>query len=225
MFIKRFMLYVSFFTLFFRYSAYGQDDIRSQKIIDDMAHRFKSYPSVSLSFSATVAQLQDKSETEYEGKIWVKDNQYKLELPDYTIYFDGSKIYRYLPEVKEVNINKPDPNEDDEDFQLLNPQTYFNLSSKSFKSKLVRESSQDNRKVYEIDLYPIRLKTTRYSRIRATIEQHTLQLVHLKAFLKDGTQYTLSFKPYGILQTALRDSFFSFNPIEHPEVEVIDLTF
>ena len=135
------------------------------------------------------------------------------------------KYTNYIPEVKEVNVNKPDPDEDDEDFQLLNPQTYLNISSKSFKSKLVKESTLNNRKVHEIDLYPIQLKTTKYSRIRLMVEKSTLQLVHLKAFLKDGTQYTLSFKPYEVLQTALRDSFFTFNTLEHPNVEVIDLSF
>ena len=219
-------IFILFFSLFaFLLCTNGQDDARSQKIIDDMTAKFKSYPSVSLSFSANITQLQDKSEMEQDGKIWLKGNKYKLEIPDQIFYFDGSKIYRYLPEDHEVYINKPDPDEDDEDFQLLNPQTYFNISSKSFKSKLVKESTQNNRKVYEIDLYPIQLKTTKYSRIHLMVEKSTLQLVHLKAILKDGTQYTLSFKPYEILQTALRDSFFTFNTLEHPDVEVIDLAF
>jgi outer membrane lipoprotein-sorting protein len=221
-----FTLHSSVFALFFLFAAYGQDDTRSQKIVDDMTAKFKSYPSVSLSFSVTVTQMQDKSEMKQEGKMWIKgSSKYKVEMPDYTIYFDGAKIYQYLPEAREVTVNKPDPDENDEDFQLLNPQTYFNLSSKSFKSKLVKESTQNNRKVYEIDLYPIQMKTAKFSRIRIMVEKTTLQLVHLKAFLKDGSQYALSFKPYETLQTALRDSFFTFNSMEHPDVEVIDLTF
>ena len=107
----------------------------------------------------------------------------------------------------------------------MNPQTYFNLSSKNFKSKLVKESTQDNRKAYEIDLYPIQVKTTKYSRIRLTVEKSTLQIVSMQAFLKDRTQYALSFKPYNVLQTALHDSFFTFSAIDHPGVEIIDLTF
>ena len=211
------------FSVLFLMCSYGQDDAKSQKIIDDTAAKFKSYPSVSISFSVNITQLQDKSETEQEGKIWLKGNRYKLEIPDYVIFYDGSKIYQYLPEYEEVRITKPE--EDDEDFQLMNPQTYFNISSKTFKSKLVKETTQNNRKVYEIDLYPIQVKTTKYSRIRVMIEKTTLQLVHLKAFMKDGTQYTLSFKPYEVNQTALRDSFFTFNTLEYPKVEVIDLSF
>ena len=223
---KLFILHSSFFTLFFLFCAYGQqNDPRSQKIIDDMAAKFKTYPSVSLSFSATITQLQDNSETEMEGKIWVKSTKYKLEIPEYVIYYDGSKIYQYLPEVNEVNIYKPDPDDDNEDFQLLNPLTYFNLSSKSFKSNFVKESVQNKRNVYEIDLYPIQLKTTSFSRIRVMVEKTTLQLVYLKAFMKDGTHYELSFKPYQIPQSALRDSFFTFNKLEHPNVEEIDLSY
>jgi outer membrane lipoprotein-sorting protein len=224
---KIFILHSLLFIFFFLFAAYSQDDTRSQKIIDDMAARFKSYQSVFLSFTATVIQWQDKPETEQEGKIWVKGSKYKLEVPDQTIYCDGSKIYQYLPDAGEVNITPADhPAEsDDEDLQLLNPQTYFNLSSKSFKSKLVKESTRNNRKVYEIDLYPIQIKTTRYSRIHIMVEKSTLQLVHLRAYLKDGNQYALAFKPYDILPAALRDSFFTFNSIDHPDVEVIDLTF
>jgi len=222
---KLFILFSSFFILLFLSCAYGQNDARAQKIIDDMTAKFKTYPSVFLNFSTTVTQLQDQSETELEGKLWLKSNKYKLEAPDQVIYFDGSKIYQYLPDVQEVNIMKPDPEVDDEVFQLLNPQSYFNLSSKSFKSNLVKENTMNNRRVYEIDLYPINIKTTNFSRIRVMIEKPTQQLVYLKAYMKDGIQYTLSFKPYEIFSSALRDSFFTFNKSEHPGVEVIDLTF
>ncbi len=211
--------------LFCSVYSYGQDDARSQKIIDDLTAKFKTYPSVSIDFSATVTQMQDKSESAQQGKIWIKGNKYKLEIPEYVFYHDGTKLYQYIPEAKEVNVSQPDLDEDDEDFQLMNPQTYFNLSSKKFKSKLVKEGIRDNRKVYEIDLYPIQVKTTKYSRIRLMAEKSTLQIVYLKAYLKDGTQYTLSFKPYEVLPTALRDSFFTFSKIDHPDVEVIDLTF
>ena len=223
---KKFFIFLSsFFAFLLLFCAYGQDDPRSQKIIDDMAAKFKTYPSVFISFSVIITQLQDQSETEQSGKLWLKNNKYKLELPDFVIFFDGSKIYHYLPEVQEVNITKPDPNENDEVFQLMNPQTYFNISSKIFKSNLVKESTLNNRRVSEINLYPIQLKTTNYSRINMMVEKSTLQLVYLKTFMKDGIHYTISFKPYEIHRTALPDSFFTFNKSEHPNVEVIDLTF
>lgn len=205
-------------------SIYAQDDARSQKIIDDMAAKLKTYPSVSLDFSATVTSLQNKTETEMEGKLWLKTNKYKIETSDFLLFFDGSKSYYYLTNENEVNVTKPDPNEDGDDFQLFNPQSYFNLSSKSFKSNLVKETVRNDRNVYEINLYPIQIKTARYSRIHIMIEKTTLQLVYLKAFMNDGTNYTLSFKPYQIHQNALRDSFFIFNPVEYPGVEIIDLT-
>ena len=207
--------------------TYSQvDDPRSKKIIDDMTARFKSYSSVSLDFSISIENLQNGSETNQAGKVWVKSDKYKLEVPDYVIYFDGTKIYQYMPlPINEVIITKPDADEDDEDFQLLNPQTYFNLSSKNFKSNFVRESTHSSREVYEIDLYPIHLNTTKYSRIRIMVDRSTLQLVYIKAIMKNGIHYTLNFKPYSILQPALRDSFFVFNRNEHPNVEVIDLTF
>jgi len=107
----------------------------------------------------------------------------------------------------------------------MNPQSYLNISSKIFKSNLVRESTQNNRRVYEINLYPIQVKTTNYSRIHVKVEKSTLQIVYLKAFMNDGTHYALSFEPYNVYKVALRDSFFTFNKSEHPNVEVIDLIF
>ena len=220
---KFFIFHILFFS--FLCSIYGQDEALSQKIIDDMTSKFKTYPSVSLDFSATITSLKDKSETEQEGKLWLKNNKYKLETSEFVIFYDGSKIYHYMPAVKEVNVAKPDPNENSEEFQLFNPQSYFNISSKSFKSKLIKETVDKGRKVYELDLYPVHLKTAAYSRIRIMIEKTTFQMVYLKAFMNDGTNYTLSFKPYQIPKYALQDSFFTFNPLEHPGVEVIDLTF
>ncbi|MDR1866013.1 MAG: outer membrane lipoprotein carrier protein LolA [Bacteroidales bacterium] len=213
------------FLLLFPAFLYGQEDTRAQKIIDDMVARIGACPSVQLTFSATVTRLQDKSESMHDGKLWLKNNRYKLELlPDNILLFNGEKLYQFLPEVNEVNVTQPDMNEDDEDFQLFNPRTFFRLSSKNFKSHLVRESTQNNRKVYEMDLYPLQVKTTKYSRVRVCVEKETLQIVRLTAFMKDGTQYALTFQPYTVLK-ALPDSFFEFSVAEHPGVEIIDLTF
>ena len=216
----------SVLTLFFIFCAYGQNDPVSQKIIDDMTARFKTFQSVAVNFSFVVINIQNNSETEpNDGKLWVKGEKYKLDLPpEYVIYFDGDKIYQYLPTVNEVNIARPDLDDDDE-FQLLNPQSYFNISSKIFRSNLVRESTHDRRAVYEIDLYPVNLQTSNFSRIRIMVEKSTLQLVYSRVFMKNATQYSLSFKPYEILRTPLGDSFFVFNRNDYPNVEVIDLTF
>ena len=190
-----------------------------------MTAKFKTFQSVSLEFQLTVTNLQDDSETEQEGKIWVKGDKYKLEIPEFVIYFDGTKIYQFMPTVNEVNIVKPDPDDDDEDFQLLNPQTYLNLSSQNFRSQFLRETTFSGRGVFEIDLYPVQFSASRFSRIRVMIEKSTMQLVYMRAFMKNGIHYTMSFKPYTVIQPALRDSFFVFNRAEHPNVEVIDLTF
>ena len=224
---KLFTLHSSLFIFLFLFCAYGQvDDPRSKKIIDDMTAKFKTYPSVSISFSATGTLLQGQQETELEGKLWIKKiDKYKLEIPDQVIYFDGSKIYQYLPEVNEVNIMPPASDESDESSQLLNPLTYFNLSSKNFQSRLVKESTLNNRRVYEIDLYPIQVKTTKFSRIRLMIEKSTFHLVYINAIMKDTTQFAITFRPYDVHKTALPDSFFTFNKLEHPDVEIIDLTF
>jgi outer membrane lipoprotein-sorting protein len=198
--------------------------MRSQKILDDMAIRIKTYAGVQLSFSATVTQLQDKSESTHAGKIWLKDDKYKMELSDQTLYFNGVKLYQYLPEVKEVNVTQSDMSEDDDDLQLFNPKALFRLSSKNFRSNFVREGMENHRKIFEIDLYPVQVKTTRYSRIRLCIEQETLQMAHLKAFMKDGTQYAIDFAPY-VMERDLPDSFFEFPASAHPDVEINDLTF
>jgi outer membrane lipoprotein-sorting protein len=127
--------------------------------------------------------------------------------------------------MKEVNVSKPDTDDNNGDFHLLNPQTWFNISSKNFKTNLNKESTQNNRAVYEIDLYPVQIKNARYSRIRIMVEKSTLQLVYLKVFMSDGVHCALSLKPYNIPQNVLPDAFFVFNKAEYPNVDVIDLTF
>ena len=202
---------------------YGQDDSHSKKILDEVAAKFKNYPCVQIDFSMTVAQLQNDSEITHKGKIWLKSDKYKLEIPENTLYFDGTKLYHYMSDVKEVNVSRPDM-DDNEELQMFNPKTFFNFSSKNFKSDLVKESTQYGRRVMEINLYPVDIKSSGYSRIGLYVEKGTSQIVYLKAVMKNGTRYTLTFSPYNILK-ALPDAFFIFNASEHPGVEVIDLTF
>jgi len=224
---KLFIFHCSLFFALSTLSSYGQgqqSSARAQEIVNSMTARIKTFPSVSLNFTLNIIQLQEDTETEQEGRMWLQNNMFKLETPDYVVFFDGTNFFQYMPEFREAYKMPHDPASNNEDFQLLNPMTYFNISPNNFRTFLLRESTQNSRSVYEIDLIPVDVFGTSYSRIHLMVERSTMQLAYLKVFMKDGMHIALTFKPYSII-SALSNSFFTFNPAEHPNVELIDLSF
>lgn len=206
---------------------FAQSDQKSEKILAELSARFKAYNSLTIKFNTTITNLQSNTNSTSKATLHLKQEKYKLILPDMEIMFDGKKLYNYLSDVDEVTISIPEDAEGGElsDFQLLNPKTFYNLSSTHFKSNFVKEEPYNNRQGVTIDLYPKNIKSSHYSRIRLHIEKNTLQLIHLKAFMKSGIHYDLDFEKYVIPNPTLSDTIFTFNKKEHPTTEIIDLTF
>ena len=139
------------------------------------------------------------------------------------ITFDGKSIYTYLKEAKEINITKPEPSKTNNgEFFFSNPRDLFKVRN-DFKPTLVKETNIGATLCYEIDLYPINLKTN-YSRIRMHIDKTTFQIVDTKIFMKDGTQHLIEFKNFQP-NIDMADSEFLFDQKKYPGTEVNDMRF
>jgi Outer membrane lipoprotein-sorting protein len=205
--------------------VHAQDDSRSKPILEKVASANNGYKTIKTDFklttSSNVPSEQPHSET---GKILMKGERYHLLLSNSDITFDGKSIYTYAKASNEINITKPEPSKVDKgDFFFSNPKDIFKGYNKNFKSTLVKETNLSNVQVYEIDLYPIDLKT-KYIRIRMHISKSTYQIVDMKCYLKDGGQYLLEFSNFSA-NVALDDKEFTFDAKKYPNAEINDMRF
>lgn len=195
------------------FTTLAQNDSKAKEILDKTAAKFKAYPAAEVEFTLTMENPEEDINEVHEGKAWMKGNMYKVNLMDVENYYNGKIIYTYMPEVQEVNIKNP--SEEEEGF--LNPTTLFDIHNQGFEQKLINNTSNNS----YIELYPKEKKN--FEKIGIWVNPTTSSIQKVTSFGKDGNQVTIAIKSIKQLNPVPADSFFTFDPNKHPEVEVIDM--
>src|SRR5689334_1658932 len=99
--------------LVFAKFAFAQYDPKALEILDAMSKKYKAIPAFEANISYTLTNEVEKINEEFKGKITVKGEKYRLVLPEQEVINNGSTIWTYLPEAKEVNIDNYDPKSED----------------------------------------------------------------------------------------------------------------
>lgn len=208
--------FVIFIPVFF---AFSQEDPVAEKILDHLSEKTKSLEPFHITFHFTTINLQDKSQSSFTGELILSGKKYHLKTGDSEIFFNGKTIWNYLPDVNEVNIMLPDP---EDDSFLAHPERLFTDYKTVFKYHYIGINHIDAKELYVVDLYPTDLKKD-YSRIRLQINKTKLLLYSARYFGKTGIQYIVRIDKFVPLKNT-DSSAFIFRAADHPGVEVIDLT-
>lgn len=215
---------VFFLLVSVHFSMNAQTSDQSKQLLEQSSTKNNGYKTIKADFKFSTSNLQNDKKINETGKIAIKGDNYHLSLSNTEIIFDGKAVYTYLKEANEVNITKPEPSKKDNGvFFFSNPHDVFKIYSKDFKSKLIQETTIGSLPCYEIDLYPIDLKT-KYSRIRMHIAKTNLQILDLKIFQKDGTLYLLEFTSF-ITNSDISETEFTFDSKKYPKAEINDMRF
>ncbi|HCC71868.1 MAG TPA: hypothetical protein DEQ09_12070 [Bacteroidales bacterium] len=195
-------------------SLSAQKDPVATAILDKFSEKSLSAPSVSMKFNLRIHDKIEDSMQESEGQLVIKNNRYKLELPDNIIWFDGQSTWNLSPEVKEVTVSLPDP---DENTFMTNPTSLFDIYKQDFKYRLLEKSE----KASVIDLYPENPSNTEFSLIRLVIDEQN-SLVSALYRRKDGIDLYIDVNKYS-LKNDYPSEYFKFDPAKYPDVDIIDM--
>ncbi len=195
-------------------SVSGQDDPQAVKILDRFSATATGAPSVSMKFLLiTTDQIENTKDT-IEGSVILSKNNYKLELPDNIIWYNGETLWSYLPVEKEVTITSPD--QKDDSFQTR-PSSIFTMYKNGYKCRLIEEKAD----LYIIDLYPEDIKNELIS-VRLSISKPSVNLKRFEYKRRDGIIIDLVISEYN-LKVNPKPGTFVFSPSSYKGVEVIDM--
>jgi outer membrane lipoprotein carrier protein len=202
--------------------ALAQNDTKT--ILDKVAAVHNGYKAIQADFKFSTTSPDSKEPQTETGKILLKGDKYHLTMNNMDILFDGKSIYTYLPKSKEVNITKPEPaKKENGDFFFSNPRDIFKGYNKNFKSAFSKENNAANSSYYEIDLFPIDLKT-KYTKVHMLVHKQSFHIFNITLFLKDGTQHFLEFTNF-LPGQDMPDNEFVFDSKKYPGTEVNDMRF
>jgi outer membrane lipoprotein-sorting protein len=205
---------VLFLLLFSAMIAAQTDDQNAIKILDRFSNNALQSPAVSMKFKLVTENLAENSKDTLEGSVIISKDKYKLDLPDNTIWFNGTTSWSYLPAEKEVTITKADRK--DNSFQSR-PSQIFSMYKKGYKTRLVEEKTDS----YIVDLYPEDIKGEML-RVRLAIGKSLQNLISLEYKKRDGAIITLHVKEYDLKTSPTSDTFV-FHPENFKGVEVVDM--
>jgi outer membrane lipoprotein-sorting protein len=192
----------------------AQNDPKAVNVLDKFSSSASSAPSVSMKFLLiTIDKINNSTDTLSGSVILSKDN-YRLDLPDNIIWFNGETSWSYLPAEQEVTITKPDRK--DNSFQSR-PSSIFTMYRKGYKSRLIEEKSDS----WIIDLYPEDIKNE-IIRVRLNIAKPSLHLKNLEYKRRDGITVTVIVKDYNLKQVP-EPGVFSFPTEKYKDADVIDM--
>ena len=199
-------------------SITAQNAPLGKEVVSKFSEKMQNLTSLSAKFSFTLENLKERITDTHEGDIVVKGKKYDLELMGMNAFYDGETKWQYNKEANEVTISKPTVLEggffDD-------PTKLFKDYEKNFKSKFVGEKVVKGRSIYELELFPIDLKTP-YSKLTLSFDKKTLEPVQIKYQGKDGNNYIINVKVFRS-NVLVRDERFSFDPKKHKGIEIIDM--
>ena len=196
--------------------ALAQYDPKALETLEAMSQKYKSIPAFEVNLSYSMTNEVEKINEEFKGKITVKGDKYRLVLPEQEVINNGTTLWTYLPEAREVNIDNYDPNSDD-----INPSKIFEMYNKGFKYLYLQDKTENGVLCEEIDLVPEK-KDAQYFKIKMYISKKDKSLQSFTMFDKSGNKFKYTLSRFNA-NADVPDSFFTFDPKKHPGVEIIDL--
>ena len=194
-------------------NAIAQDKL-AEDILEKLSNTTKAYTSISIEFESVFRNKSVGINEKSSGKLELKGDNFRIEMPEQLIINNGSTHWVYLKEMNEVTIM----DYDSEDEDALSPNKLFTVYNEDYKNAYVQASSVDGERMHIIDLFP---KESSYiMKIRLTINSFKNQISILSLYDKNGGVYTYNIKSFKI---NLEIAPFTFDTTKYTHVEVIDL--
>jgi outer membrane lipoprotein-sorting protein len=209
-------LITSITILFLSIASFAQVDKKAQEILKGVSAKYKSYKAIKADFSYTLENTAEKIKDTQNGNITLKGNKYKLLIAGQEITSDGSIIWTYNKEAKELQINTVDPSQNE-----INPAEIFTMYEKGFLYKFNGEKIVSGKTEQTIELTPTD-KTKEFFKVMLVIDKGTKQILRSTVFDKGGNRYTYSIKTF-TPNPPVTDADFTYDKKKYPGVEVVDL--
>ncbi|MBK5719295.1 outer-membrane lipoprotein carrier protein LolA [Dysgonomonas sp. Marseille-P4677] len=189
----------------------------ARNILDRASETYNNAGAVTASFTLDTKDLKAKEKYSYDGKVSMKGNKFKIEIPDAITWFDGTTQWVYVKDTEEVNISNPTG----EELQAISPSVLFSIYKKGFNLSYKGVKRINGKTVDEIELTPQK-KGGDFSKIVVEIDQSNNLFSKISVTDKSGLLNVLTIRNYqkGV---GIADSVFQFNKNEYPRAEIVDL--
>lgn len=189
-------------------TIHAQDqDPKAKTILDDLSKTTKTYKTIVADYVFTMLNKDGKQTEKQNGKVQIKGEKFKLEIPGNTIVCDSKTLWNFNKDAKEVTIKNFDGKNEDQ----LNPSKLFTLYETGYKYKFDKEEKVGAITCSVIDLFPAdKPEKKKFHTIKLYVDKAKKQVAQIKMIMKDGTKQIYELKGIKPNQ-ALADNLFVFD--------------
>ena len=210
------------FTLAFSFSTFAQapadNDPKAKSILDEVSKTTKAYKTITAEYEQVILNKDKKQVDKQEGKIKVKSNKFRLEIPGNTIVCDGKTVWTHNKDAQEVTIKNFEPNAEDG----LDPTKIFTMYETGYKYKYDKEEKINNTTYHIINLYPtIKPEKKKFHTVKLFIDKAKKQVYQIKMMMKDGGTQTYTIKGMKPNEN-LADATFAFDTKGFKPDQIVD---
>lgn len=184
---------------------------RAKDILDKVSQKTSSYSTIEAHFTNSIVSKTAGINESQNGKLFLQGDFYRLEMESQILISDGENNWIHLLDEKEVQII-----EIDEDEENITPSKMFTLYQDGYRYQFISETSSD----YLIDLIPE--KSDSFIKIELKINKQEMRVSSFIMHDKNGGQYSYVISLFKANQI-FDQKLFTFDPLIHPGVDVIDL--
>ena len=213
--MRTFILIIS--ALFIITLSNAQGSARSKSILDEANQQYEKSEGIKLIFTMNTSDIDGTNYEPQPGTAYVKGNKFKLDLHYATTWFDGKTQWVLLKDANEVNISTPSADE----LSIISPLALLNMYKSGYILKEPVMKTINGQEVSEIEMTPNN-KSQELKTISIAINKKTNAVVEVKFTTNNGFSNRLAVSEF-IVNDKYSNDLFSFNKLNHPGVEIIDL--
>ena len=212
--INSLLLFIGISTLTF---AQAKNDPAAKAILDAVSAKFKTYKTVSATFTYKVENAAGKALSTKTGSIQMKATKYKVVFSGQEIFCNGATVWNYDKAAGEVTISKLDNSAG-----TVTPQKLFtNFYDKDFLYLLNGEKKIAGKVILEIEMTPVD-KSKPFFKVYLQIDKATNSIYSTRVMENAGNRYSYTVTSMKT-NLPLAESMFTFDKKKYPKVEEIDL--
>ena len=188
---------------------------KAAEILRDVGEIIKSYDAMHLEFSYTQTDAAMGTNGEMDGFLYASGDSYYFRYGDMHFISDGHTAWSFLADVNEVHISLREDTEG-----AVTPLSIIEDFEESFRPLWINQVEDEGMVFQIIDLVSKEPHT--FFKYRIAVNKDSGHMLYVTAYDRQGGTYTYSIT-HTTIDPEIPEGLFTFDPTEHPGIEVVDL--
>ncbi|AGC78646.1 outer membrane lipoprotein-sorting protein [Nonlabens dokdonensis] len=178
--------FLSVFMIFAFAKAVTAQDAKADKLLNEVAEKFKSYDNVSFDYKLNIKNPKTGTDRDMQGDAKMSGEKYNVNFEGTNLIFDGKKQYAIDKANEQVDISKVSKDDD----QAITPSNILTFYEKGYIKTWDILQNEGGRKIQFVKLTPIK-SDSEYKNVLLGIDVNTKHIY--KAIITDTSGNVVTF--------------------------------